>query len=221
MLNLERMIRFVEGLGVHQVNFHDLFKVGSRWIPGRGTSRPVRRTGCRSTRSSRPRFRSGAVRHQGPATPVLRHEDGVRPEAGLLRLLPGQARRAGHGPPERHDPDLLESHLHGLRGGDLGEGRIGWERSHANELAGHDLDRMTRAPTAAVTGSTASSSGLLLVQAGSGRYVWNHRLAWDASTPGLAEAAHHEGGIREGPPRRETLVEAGISRRSSRARPRS
>ncbi|WP_348532335.1 radical SAM protein [Methylorubrum aminovorans] len=190
MLNLERMIRFVEGLGVHQVNFHDLFKVGipmDTWT-GNFAPRPQDWVPVYEELSAKARSGAFGIKVRLPQCFVTKAEFARAPDYyGYCPVKLGERVMVHPNGTIRICSNLICTAF-GVA--TWGEGRIGWEWSHANELAGHDLDRMTPCTNR----SRHKKYGDLVpvcfsFKPGQDEYVWNHRLGWDASKPGLAEAA--------------------------------
>ena len=189
MLNLERMIRFVEGLGVHQVNFHDLFKVGIPMDTWTGNFAPRPQDWVPVYEELSAKVRSGAfgIKVRLPQCFVTKAEFARKPDYyGYCPVKLGERVMVHPNGTIRICSNLICTAF-GVA--TWGEGRIGWERSHANELAGHDLDRMTPCTNR----SRHRKYGDLVpvcfsFKPGQDEYVWNHRLAWDASTSEAAGA---------------------------------
>jgi hypothetical protein len=71
-----------------------------------------------------------------------------------------------------------------------GEGRIGWERSNANELAKHDMDRLTPCTNRSRHKKYGDLVPLCFsFKPGQEEYVWTNRLRWDANAMAMGPAA--------------------------------
>lgn len=181
-LLLERMIRFVEELGVHQVNFHDLFKVGipmDTWT-GNFAPRPQDWVPAYEELSGKVRDGAFAIKVRLPQCFVTKAEFARAPDYyGYCPVKLGERVMVHPNGTIRICSNLICTAFGVATWGD---GRIGWERSHANELAGHDLDRMTPCTNR----SRHKKYGDLVpvcfsFKPGQEEFVWNHRLDWDAA----------------------------------------
>jgi MoaA/NifB/PqqE/SkfB family radical SAM enzyme len=180
ILQLETMVRFAEGLGVHQINFHDLFKVGipmdtwtgnfapephdwlpvydevSRKIRNKDFKISVRLPQCFVTKSEfarNPEFYGYCPVKLGER--VMVHPNGtIRICSNLICT--------GYGVARYHDR------------------RIEWDRSSGNELAGHDLLRNTPCTN---RGRHRKYGDLVPVcfsfKPDQEEHVWQKRLDWD------------------------------------------
>ncbi|MGU3449783.1 radical SAM protein [Methylobacterium sp. 391_Methyba4] len=179
-LNLERMIRFVEELGVHQVNFHDLFKVGIPMDTWTGDFAPRPKDWVPVYEELSAKVRAGAfgIKVRLPQCFVTKAEFARAPDYyGYCPVKLGERVMVHPNGTIRICSNLICTAF-GVA--TWGEGRIGWERSHANELAGHDLDRMTPCTNR----SRHRKYGDLVpvcfsFKPGQDEYVWDHRLGWD------------------------------------------
>lgn len=191
VLLLEKMIRFAESLGVHQINFHDLFKVGipmdtwtgnfapkpADWVPVYKELAQKVENGEFSISVRLPQcFVSKAEFQQNPGyfgycpvklgERVMVHPNGtIRICSNLICTAFGVARYA--------------------------EGSINWDRTGANELAGHDLGAMTPCTNRSRHKKYGDLVPLCFsFKPGQDEYVWQHRLDWEAKRhPRLMEAA--------------------------------
>lgn len=179
-LKIETMIRFAESLGVHQINFHDLFKVGipmdtwtgnfapqpHDWIPVyEEISRKVREKQfqisvrlpqCFVTKSEfarNPEFYGYCPVKMGER--VMVHPNGtIRICSNLICTGYGIARYQGR--------------------------RIEWDKSSGNELAGHDLERNTPCTNRSRHRKYGDLVPLCFsFKPGQEEFVWQKRLDWD------------------------------------------
>jgi MoaA/NifB/PqqE/SkfB family radical SAM enzyme len=113
-LRLETMIRFAEDLGVSQINFHDLFKVGipmDTWT-GNFAPQPHEWMSVYKEISHKVRKRQFRISVRLPQCFVTKTEFARNPEFyGYCPVKMGER----YGSPEWHNPNLLEPDLHWLR----------------------------------------------------------------------------------------------------------
>jgi len=180
-LLIERMIRFAEGLGAHQINFHDLFKVGvpmdtwtghfapkpKDWLPvydelskkitRKDFSISVRLPQCFVKEAE---FDQNAE-YYGYCPVKLGERVMVHPN-GVIRICSNLICTA-FGVARYHD------------------GRIEWDHSNANETTGHDFDRATPCTN---RGRHKQYGDLVPLcfsfKPGQEEFVWNERLDWES-----------------------------------------
>ena len=188
-LKLERMIRFAQDLGVHQINFHDLFKVGipmDTWT-GDFAPRPVDWVPVYDELSAKVSEGAFSILVRLPQCFVTKAEFARKPDYyGYCPVKMGERVMVHPNGTIRICSNLICT---GYGVATYCEGRIGWERSHANELAGHDLAR----PTPCTNRSRHKKYGDLVPLCFSFKpkqeeYVWKHRLGWDASAEAVRAA---------------------------------
>lgn len=180
ILNIESMIRFAEGLGVHQINFHDLFKTGvpmdtwtgdyssypHEWVPvyaeiSRKVSNnefltSVRLPQCFVTKEEFSRN----LDYFGYCPAKLGERVMVHPN-GTIRICSNLI-CTSFGVARYHDR------------------RIIWDSSASNELAGHNLNMNT--PCANRSRHKAYGDLVPLCfsfKPNQDEYVWNNKLHWD------------------------------------------
>ena len=180
VLRLETMIRFAETLGVHQINFHDLFKVGipmdtwtgnfapqpHEWLPvydeifrkmrNKQFDISVRLPQCFVTKSEfarNPEFYGYCPVKLGER--VMVHPNGtIRICSNLICT--------GYGVARYHD------------------GRIEWDNSSGNELAGHDLSRNTPCTNRSRHRKYGDVVPVCFsFKPDQEEHVWQKRLEWD------------------------------------------
>ena len=179
-LKLERMIRFAEALGVAQINFHDLFKVGipmdtwtgdfaprpQDWVPvyeeltrkiaEKQFRISIRLPQCFVTKTEfehNQEFYSYCPVKLGER--VMVHPNGtIRICSNLICTAFGVARYAN--------------------------GRIDWDHTTANELAGHDLEKQTPCTNRSRHRKYGDLVPLCFsFKPNQEEFVWRDRLDWD------------------------------------------
>ncbi|MCE3269032.1 MAG: radical protein, partial [Burkholderiales bacterium] len=181
ILKLERMIRFAQDLGVHQINFHDLFKVGipmdtwtgdfapkvEDWPPvyqelfqkikNNEFSISVRLPQCFVTKSE-----FAAHKEYYGYCPVKMGERVMVHPNGVIRICSNLI-CTGYGAARYSD------------------GHISWDHTHNNEVAGHDLNN----DTPCTNRSRHKKYGDLVPLCFSFKpeqeeHVWQEKLNWDS-----------------------------------------
>jgi MoaA/NifB/PqqE/SkfB family radical SAM enzyme len=189
-LLLERMIRFAELLGVHQINFHDLFKVGipmDTWT-GNFAPRPVDWVPVYEELSAKVRCGDFSIRVRLPQCFVPRAEFARNPGYyGYCPVKLGERVMVHPNGTIRICSNLICT-AYGVA--TWGEGRITWERSNANELARHDMDRMTPCTNRSRHKKYGDLVPLCFsFKPGQEEYVWTNRLRWEGNAVTLPSAA--------------------------------
>jgi MoaA/NifB/PqqE/SkfB family radical SAM enzyme len=192
MLNIETMIRFAESLGVHQINFHDLFKVGIPMDTWTGNFAPEPRDWIPVYEEIARKIRDEQfkISVRLPQCFVTKSEFARNPEFyGYCPVKMGERVMVHPNGTIRICSNLIctgygVARYHGRQ--------IEWDNSSGNELAGHDLARNTPCTNR----SRHRSYGDLVpvcfsFKPGQDEYVWAKRLDWDQrSIPEDDERAH-------------------------------
>lgn len=187
VLLIEQMIRFAEKMGVQQINFHDLFKVGipmDTWT-GNFAPRPADWAPVYNELSAKIRSGSFSILVRLPQCFVSKSEFSSNPEYyGYCPVKLGERVMVHPNGTIRICSNLICT-AYGVA--TWGDGRIGWEHSHSNELAGHDLARMTPCTNRSRHRKYGDLVPLCFsFKPGQEEFVWSSRLKWDAvdGTPG-------------------------------------
>lgn len=180
VLLLERMIRFAEELGVHQINFHDLFKVGIPMDTWTGNFAPKVEEWLPvydelANKISRKEF---SISVRLPQCFVKRTEFDRNPEYyGYCPVKLGERVMVHPNGVIRICSNLICTGFGVAR---YHHNRIEWDRSHNNEMAGHDLDR----DTPCTNRSRHRKYGDLVpvcfsFKPGQEEFVWQQKLDWE------------------------------------------
>ena len=182
-LLLERMILFAEALGVNQINFHDLFKVGipmDTWT-GNFAPQPAEWIPVYEELSTKVKSGDFSISVRLPQCFVTRVEFARNPDYyGYCPVKLGERVMVHPNGTIRICSNLICT-AYGVA--TWGEGRISWERSNANELAKHDMERMTPCTNR----SRHKKYGNLVPLCFSFKpeqdeYVWTNRLKWEENS---------------------------------------
>jgi MoaA/NifB/PqqE/SkfB family radical SAM enzyme len=179
-LKLETMIKFAEELGVAQINFHDLFKVGIPMDTWTGNFAPAPKDWMPVYSEISEKVRSGCFRISVrlPQCFVTKSEFARNPEFyGYCPVKLGERVMVHPNGTIRICSNLICTGYGVARCYDR---RIEWDRSDGNELAGHDLSRMTPCTNR----SRHRKYGDLVpvcfsFKPGQEEHVWQHRLKWE------------------------------------------
>ncbi len=180
ILKLETMIRFAEILGVHQINFHDLFKVGipmDTWT-GNFAPEPQEWVPVYGEISRKVRERQFGISVRLPQCFVTKSEFARNPEFyGYCPVKLGERVMVHPNGTIRICSNLICTGYGVARYHDR---RIEWDNSSGNELAGHDLTRST----ACTNRSRHRKYGDLVpvcfsFKPNQQEYIWQNRLEWD------------------------------------------
>jgi sulfatase maturation enzyme AslB (radical SAM superfamily) len=179
-LKLETMIRFAEALGVMQINFHDLFKVGIPMDTWTGNFAPEPKDWMPVYHEVSEKVRSGSFRISVrlPQCFVTKSEFARNPEFyGYCPVKLGERVMVHPNGTIRICSNLICTGYGVARYHDR---RIEWDRSSGNELAGHDLSRMTPCTNR----SRHRKYGDLVpvcfsFKPGQEEHVWQDRLHWE------------------------------------------
>ncbi|MCA1363687.1 radical SAM protein [Bradyrhizobium sp. IC3069] len=181
VLKLETMIRFAEDLGVHQINFHDLFKVGipmDTWT-GNFAPEPHEWMPVYDEVSRKMRERQFAISVRLPQCFVTKSEFARNPEFyGYCPVKLGERVMVHPNGTIRICSNLICTGYGVAR---YYDGRIEWDRSSGNETVGHDLTRHTPCTNR----SRHRKYGDLVpvcfsFKPGQEEHVWQTRLDWDS-----------------------------------------
>jgi len=143
ILKLETMIRFAETLGVQQINFHDLFKVGipmDTWT-GNFAPQPHEWVPVYSEISQKVRDKQFSISVRLPQCFVTKSEFACNPEFyGYCPVKMGERVMVHPNGTIRICSNLICTGYGVAR---YHHRQIDWDASSGNELAGHDLERNT------------------------------------------------------------------------------
>lgn len=183
VLLLERMIRFAETLGIDQVNFHDLFKVGipmDTWT-GNFAPKPEDWMPVYEELSSKVRAGVFSVAVRLPQCFVTRREFSKNPDYfSYCPVKLGERVMVHPNGTIRICSNLICTAFGVAK---WGEGHISWERTNANELAKHDMDRMTPCTNRSRHKKYGDLVPLCFsFKPGQDEYVWTKRLKWEANS---------------------------------------
>lgn len=180
VLRIETMIRFAEAIGVHQINFHDLFKVGipmDTWT-GNFAPQPQEWLPVYNEISKKVRDRQFTISVRLPQCFVTKAEFARNPEFyGYCPVKLGERVMVHPNGTIRICSNLICTGYGVAR---YRERRIEWDNSSGNELAGHDLKRNTPCTNR----SRHRKYGELVPVCFSFKpeqeeHVWQERLDWD------------------------------------------
>jgi MoaA/NifB/PqqE/SkfB family radical SAM enzyme len=180
VLLLERMIRFAEELGVHQINFHDLFKVGTPMDTWTGNFAPKPEAWLPvydelSKKIDRQEFR---ISVRLPQCFVTQTEFTRNPEYyGYCPVKLGERVMVHPNGVIRICSNLICTAFGVAR---YHHGKIEWDHSRSNEMAAHDLEHNTPCTNR----SRHRNYGDLVPVCFSFKprqdeFVWNGKLAWE------------------------------------------
>lgn len=193
-LLLERMIRFAEALGVKQINFHDLFKVGIPMDTWTGNFAPQPGDWIPVYEELSNKIRSGhfSISVRLPQCFVSRAEFARNPDYYSYCPVKLGERVMVHPNGTIRICSNLICTAYGVA--TWGEGRIGWERSNANELAKHDMERMTPCTNRSRHKKYGDLVPLCFsFKPGQEEYVWTNRLEWESNSVTLQSIAARHG----------------------------
>lgn len=188
VLRLEKMIRFAESLGISQINFHDLFKVGipmDTWT-GDFAPRPQDWPAVYDEIFAKMSAGEFQIAVRLPQCFVTKAEFARNPEYyGYCPVKLGERVMVHPNGTIRICSNLICTAFGAARYADR---QIIWDRTSANEIAGHDLDRNTPCTNR----SRHKKYGDLVpvcfsFKPAQDEYVWNHRLGWDANRLAASE----------------------------------
>ena len=190
MLKLERMIRYAQSLGIHQINFHDLFKVGipmDTWT-GDFAPRPIDWMPVYEELSAKVARGEFEILVRLPQCFVSRREFDSDPDYfGYCPVKLGERVMVHPNGVIRICSNLICTGYGVAR---YRDGIIEWDRSHNNETAKHDLNRATPCTNRSRHRKYGDLVPLCFsFKPGQDEYVWRDRLAWDAREASSAEAA--------------------------------
>lgn len=180
-LKLERMIQFAQEIGVHQINFHDLFKVGIPMDTWTGNFAPKISEWPAIYRELSGKIAGGAyaVSVRLPQCFVTKQEFNTNPEFyGYCPVKMGERVMVHPNGVIRICSNLICTGFGVARY--TAEG-IDWDKTHNNELAGHDLDRFTPCTNRSRHKKYGNLVPLCFsFKPGQDEHVWRNRLNWDA-----------------------------------------
>jgi MoaA/NifB/PqqE/SkfB family radical SAM enzyme len=180
-LRLGTMIQFAESLGVHQINFHDLFKVGIPMDTWTGNFAPKPQDWMPVYREITGMISSGkfGISVRLPQCFVTKAEFARNPEFyGYCPVKLGERVMVHPNGTIRICSNLICTGYGVAR---YGDGRIEWDHSAGNETAGHDLQRNTPCTNR----SRHKKYGDLVpvcfsFKPGQDEHVWREKLDWDS-----------------------------------------
>jgi MoaA/NifB/PqqE/SkfB family radical SAM enzyme len=180
ILRLETMIRFAEALGVHQINFHDLFKVGIPMDTWTGNFAPLPHDWLPvyDEISGKVRSKQFGISVRLPQCFVTKSEFARNPEFyGYCPVKLGERVMVHPNGTIRICSNLICTGYGVARYHDR---RIEWDKSSGNELAGHDLTRNTPCTNR----SRHRRYGDLVpvcfsFKPGQEEHVWQNKLQWE------------------------------------------
>lgn len=180
VLLLERMIRFAEGLGVDQINFHDLFKVGIPMDTWTGNFAPAVKDWIPvyDELAEKVAQNEFSISVRLPQCFVKKTEFDRNPEYyGYCPVKLGERVMVHPNGVIRICSNLICTAFGVAR---YNQGKIAWDHSNNNEIAGHDLDR----DTPCTNRSRHRKYGELVPVCFSFKpdqeeFVWNKKLNWE------------------------------------------
>lgn len=177
---VERMIRFAEDLGIHQINFHDLFKVGipmDTWT-GNFAPQPAEWMPVYAELSEKVSAGQFGIAVRLPQCFATKAQFASNPDYyGYCPVKLGERVMVHPNGTIRICSNLICT-AYGVA--TWSDGWIGWERSHANELAHHELSRMTPCTNRSRHKKYGNLVPLCFsFKPGQEEFVWKHRLKWD------------------------------------------
>jgi MoaA/NifB/PqqE/SkfB family radical SAM enzyme len=179
VLRLETMIRFAEDLGVAQINFHDLFKVGIPMDTWTGSFAPEPRDWIQVYReiSQKVQDKQFQISVRLPQCFVSKTEFARNPEFyGYCPVKMGERVMV-------HPNGTICSNLicTGYGVARYHHGQIEWDHSHCNEMTGHDLNRSTPCTNRSRHRTYGDLVPLCFsFKPGQDEIVWRTRIDWDA-----------------------------------------
>ena len=188
VLRLEAMIRFAKSLGVHQINFHDLFKVGipmDTWT-GNFAPQPKDWLPVYNELSAKVRKKQFNISVRLPQCFVTKSEFARNPEFyGYCPVKLGERVMVHPNGTIRICSNLICTGYGVARYRDR---RIEWDNSSGNELAGHDLARNTPCTNR----SRHRKYGDLVpvcfsFKPNQEEFVWQEKLGWDGLQPAAGD----------------------------------
>lgn len=179
-LKLETMVRFAQELGVHQINFHDLFKVGipmDTWT-GDFAPDPHEWVSVYEEISRKVRERLFTISVRLPQCFVPKAEFARNPEFyGYCPVKLGERVMVHPNGTIRICSNLICTGYGVAR---YHNRRIEWDRSSGNELVGHELNRKTPCTN---RGRHRKYGDLVPLcfsfKPDQEEFVWQNRLRWD------------------------------------------
>lgn len=189
VLKLERMIRFAQDLGIHQINFHDLFKVGipmDTWT-GDFAPRPIDWMPVYEELSGKVARGDFDIAVRLPQCFVTRREFDSDPDYfGYCPVKLGERVMVHPNGVIRICSNLICTGFGVAR---YRDGILEWDRSHNNETAKHDMDRATPCTNRSRHRKYGELVPLCFsFKPGQDEYVWRDRLRWDERQPAAREA---------------------------------
>jgi MoaA/NifB/PqqE/SkfB family radical SAM enzyme len=189
-LLIEQMIRFAEDFGVRQINFHDLFKVGIPMDTWTGNFAPTPHEWLPAYEELSQKVESGdfTIAVRLPQCFVKKSEFDRNPNYyGYCPVKLGERVMVHPNGVIRICSNLICTAFGVAR---YQNGQIGWDHSHSNELAAHDMSRATPCTNR----SRHKKYGDLVpvcfsFKPGQDEYVWKERLDWDSKRIPLASKA--------------------------------
>lgn len=180
LLKLETMIRFAEALGVHQINFHDLFKVGIPMDTWTGNFAPQPKEWPPVYQEISQKMHGGQfeISVRLPQCFVTKTEFARNPEFyGYCPVKMGERVMVHPNGTIRICSNLICT---GYGVGRYHDGQIDWDRSSGNELAGHDLSRNTPCTNRSRHRKYGDLVPLCFsFKPDQEEYVWQNRIDWD------------------------------------------
>ena len=186
ILNLEKMIRFAEDLGIDQINFHDLFKVGIPMDTWTGNFAPEVDEWPDIYNEISQKVRDGlfSIKVRLPQCFVTKQEFKSNPEFyGYCPVKMGERVMVHPNGVIRICSNLICTGFGVAR---YTEEKIEWDNTHNNELAGHDLKKYTPCTNRSRHKKYGNLVPLCFsFKPGQEEHVWNNQIEWDSrSTEG-------------------------------------
>lgn len=177
---LDDMIRFAEGLGIHGINFHDLFKAGVPMDTWTGHLDTTVTDYVAMYQRIRPRIEEGAysIAVRLPQCFVTRTEFARNPEYyGYCPVKLGERVMVHPNGVIRICSNLICSAFGVAR---YYDNRIAWDRSQSNELLDHEIGRDTPCTNRSKNKSYGEYVPLCFsFKPKQDEYVWREMLTWD------------------------------------------
>jgi MoaA/NifB/PqqE/SkfB family radical SAM enzyme len=191
---LEAMIRFAESLGAEQINFHDLFKVGVPMDTWTGAFAPDPADWCPvyEELAQKVHDRCFRISVRLPQCFVRKSAFDRNPSFyGYCPVKLGERVMVHPNGTIRVCSNLICTGFGIAR---YTDGRIEWDSSRGNEMAGHALS----VSTPCTNRSRHRSYGDLVplcfsFKPGQDEYVWRHRLNWDGRAQSCGESERETG----------------------------
>ena len=180
ILLIERMIRFAEEIGVHQINFHDLFKVGTpmdTWT-GNFAPQPSDWLPVYDELYSKIVRKEFSISVRLPQCFIKKTEFDLNPEYyGYCPVKLGERVMVHPNGIVRICSNLICTGFGVAR---YDHGRITWDNSYNNEIAGHDLERNTPCTNR----SRHREYGDLVpvcfsFKPGQEEFIWREKIHWE------------------------------------------